>query len=154
MNLFPLLNYVSSSDLLLEFSKDDKRFVRERVIGGKSANANDYPWFVDFGSCGGSLIAPEFVLTAAHCYKYGSWEVATVGKFCRRRDNCGHAKKRFRIMDTIMHPDYDSYNGSHDLMLVKMKGRSSVEPVEMDDGTLSPSYEPGRDNLWTAGMEH
>lgn len=43
--------------------------VQAAVIGGTPANVDRYPWFceVQGGNCGGALIAPSVVLTAAHC---------------------------------------------------------------------------------------
>jgi len=38
-----------------------------RIVGGTSANPGDYPYFVEMGNCGGTLIAPDMVLFAAHC---------------------------------------------------------------------------------------
>ena len=35
-----------------------------RIVGGSDVPVESYPWFVKFGGCGGSLISPEFVLTA------------------------------------------------------------------------------------------
>jgi secreted trypsin-like serine protease len=37
------------------------------VVGGTPARPRDYPWYASIMGCGGSLIAPDRVLTAAHC---------------------------------------------------------------------------------------
>jgi len=47
--------------------------VKPFVVGGEEANIEDYPYTVrlitpdGFGFCGGSLVAPDKVVTAAHC---------------------------------------------------------------------------------------
>ena len=47
---------------------------QSRVVGGVNAEPHSWPWIISlrilngtFHNCGGSLIRPNWVLTAAHC---------------------------------------------------------------------------------------
>lgn len=42
----------------------DSNNPRPRIIGGSPSNPGDFPYYVDLGGCGGSLIAPSVVLSA------------------------------------------------------------------------------------------
>ncbi|GGK09839.1 trypsin [Pilimelia anulata] len=44
-----------------------------RIVGGKAAAEGAYPWVGHLSmGCGGSLVSPDVVLSAAHCFEGGS----------------------------------------------------------------------------------
>ena len=62
-----------------------------RIVGGKEAEVNEYPWMVKIISppippynnpftCGGSLISDSWILTAAHCILSGDISYANLGE--------------------------------------------------------------------------
>ena len=56
-----------------------KRAVHSRIVGGTDANPGAWPWQVtlDYSGhpgphwCGGSIVTPDWIVTAAHCFAYG-----------------------------------------------------------------------------------
>lgn len=134
----------------------------QKIIGGEEAptdGSNLYPWFTqmmrinffsgnwEWGGCGGFLVAPEYVLTAAHCV--GGFNGVLVGALCPNEgNNCGQPLGPIQLLDQIfVHPDYNPYD--NDFALVKLQTRSEITPVDMDDGT--ESYVEG-EKLWAMGF--
>lgn len=78
------------------------------IYGGTDASPGEYPYFVNLPGCGGSLIDPDTVLTAAHC---GNYQGSTfwVGAYRDGSPQAGAVQRT--CAQWIRHPDYDECCG-------------------------------------------
>jgi len=87
------------------------------IVGGSEATPGEYPWqvYLIIGqfACGGALIAPQWVLTAAHCVT----------------DNNGTVAQPNQVM---------AYLGKHDLSVPE----ASQQVFGADQVTAHPTYNP------------
>jgi len=141
-----------------------------RIFNGDDVTAGTYPWFAypvnatgGWDGCGASLISAEYVLTAAHCIvdedlcPYYSFDAYKIGALCApyiQGNNCGQDIEEVSISTTTVHPDYSKFNDDdNDFALIKLEGNgASATPVNIDDGTYSPTYANGKGNLWPIGF--
>lgn len=68
-------------------------YSQSRVIAGENSHAGQWPWQAGLLSkgrffCGGSLIAPEWVLTAAHCVHY--YDASTTKVVLGKQESYSH----------------------------------------------------------------
>ncbi|XP_064627124.1 chymotrypsinogen A-like [Lineus longissimus] len=101
-----------------------------RIVGGKEANPNSWPWQVALyyngqQVCGGSLIDEEWVVTAAHCFAGGStssWLVYA-GKHKLTRSEA--TQQNLRVAAIYTHGSYNSNTMHNDIALIKLSTKAT-----------------------------
>ena len=110
-----------------------------QIVGGETAASDAWPWIVairaftepdSYTFCGGSLVAPSWVLTAAHCFVNAAPEQLTVTVGVHRLGSGqGH---RFEVDRILLHPSYGydfAHDFAHDLALLHLAQPAEAEQV-------------------------
>jgi len=124
----------------------------EMIVGGKVAPDGKFPWQVrifasmddDKGRCGGTIVAPQWVLTAAHCVvvdptateniKADDAVVIGYGSVDRTQT------KKVESEKIIVNPDYlaKGANSHADIALIKLKDAiPDAKPIGLADPALN-----------------
>ncbi|RWX25592.1 trypsin-like serine protease [Rhizobium leguminosarum] len=152
-----ILNIASVMLLLAApvLAQQDTDFAGEdggRVIGGQAAKKGEWPWQVKIlapdpeqrgrfgGHCGGSLIAPRWILTAAHCVTSGRSGkqdlfardlliVEGKSKIDKVIAVDGPDKPGLAVEDVIIHEDFDRKVFANDIALIKLSEPAKSKPA-------------------------
>ncbi len=129
------------------------RSAETMIIGGNEAAPGVYPWQValvlskepnafDGQFCGGTLIMPDWVLTAAHCVDWGvaPGELDVVAGRHRLSSSEG---ERIGVDDFIVHPLYNEFTLDRDYALVHLV-KASTQPTVSLDGVDDVALEEQR----------
>jgi len=152
MKLSPLLVLIqlSSSEGGLHGTRGTGLSKENRIIGGGLSDKDEYPYAVSLKGrgghfCGGSLIARDVVLSAAHCS--GANFDVVVG---RHKRSSWYEGETISVKAEVSHPSYRSRNTDNDfnLIFLSREARADVELVSLNsDGAVPES----RDSVTSMG---
>lgn len=124
----------------------------ERIIGGEVATRGQFPYQVSlryarvawdpeqqvnrtryFHSCGGSILNPRWIITAAHCTQRGIRGMYVITGALNINDTDG---VRYPVEQIINHPDYGNGESLHsDISLIRVRWaiqyNERVQPIKI-----------------------
>ncbi|KAM4044064.1 transmembrane protease serine 2 isoform 1-T2 [Anomaloglossus baeobatrachus] len=134
----------------IDCGQSTKQASSTRIVGGTAAKSGDWPWQVSLQIgqshvCGGSIITPDWIVTAAHCVE-GRYSYAPVWTVY-----AGSIQKSgglpYYVERVISHPNYDTETKNNDIALMKLK-----TSLSFTNNNIKPVCLPNDEMPWTSAQ--
>ncbi|CAL4105092.1 unnamed protein product, partial [Meganyctiphanes norvegica] len=121
--------------------KCGKKVAGNRIVGGQVAELHEWRWQAalrlredNLQFCGATLIADQWLLTAAHCMVNFQTSSVTVslGEHDKNTGSDTTATRHIGIKRSIIHPDYDTTTQENDIALLELESYTSntaIHPI-------------------------
>lgn len=140
----------NSQVVALKCSDCGTRKSNSRIVGGVISAQGMWPWqvslqYTNSHVCGGTIIASQWILTAAHCFpgmyaqNLGNWKV------CPGTITLNNIPNKFSVSKIILNEQYDDTSHDYDIALMKLSS-----PVTYGV-TIQPACLPSFDQTFADG---
>lgn len=119
----------------------------QAIIGGGPAEPDAYPWVVslenEFGDhyCGAAIIAPDRLLTAAHCVR--GQHPKDVDAIIGRYDLSTSTGEELDVRKIYIHPRYNSPTLDSDVAVLELASETTAPTIDFVTSDDAALFEPG-----------